>query len=258
MKTVDSLIEKVVFKQSVEQLQLLSLLESGLVPPTVANPDFVRRICTQASAQGDWVPILLRKILGEEPIPTPVRNKYEFTTIFSLFKKANTSNISKPMINIPFLNKTLKMSVASPNARYPGAISLVYDESEFGYVGSIGLDHSVVFIKKGREIKEQLIDTLMAFEAAPVTLLHDYANKHNRCPLCLRTLMKADLSIGYDGDCAKRFGLHHAAIIVDDIIANVLGHIDPNIQLSLNTSNPFEPARMMNMLKEYENKFHGY
>lgn len=138
-----------------EQLQLQSLIESGLIEQK--DLVFATSIANAPKAtptQLKWVKTILDKIIGEPIV------KYEFATLFAslgVIKRANTLWQGHP----------LKLNIATDTAKYPGAIYIVSEKPGLGYVGRIDLDHSVVIPKRCADIKEDLIRFLMDLNSNP-------------------------------------------------------------------------------------------
>lgn len=140
---------------TVEQLQLQSLVESGLIEDK--DLVFAKSIATAPNAtpiQLKWVKTLLDKLIGEPPV------RYEFTALF------NSLNIIKTLTT-EFQGSPLRLNLAGTAAKYPGAIYLVSQKSGLGYVGRIDMDHSVVIPKRCEAIKESLIKFLMDLNSDP-------------------------------------------------------------------------------------------
>lgn len=156
-----------------EQLQLQSLIESGLV----ADKDlvFATSIANAPKAtatQLKWVKTLLDKLICEPPV------RYEFTNIFS----ALDAFFGKKYFG-QFQGYPLTMKVATPAAKHPGAIYIVSEKPGLGYIGRIDLDHSIAIPKRCEEIKEDLIKYLQDLNSDPAKNMKQQASLSKPNPI---------------------------------------------------------------------------
>lgn len=154
-------VENIVIElYTVEQLQLQSLLESGLVDPK--DHEFATSIANAPRAtpsQLKWVQKLLDKLLADPP------TKYEFKNLFNML---NTL-VGKKYVGL-FQGSPFSMKIATDSAKHPGAIYMVSEKPGLGYIGRVDVDHSVSIPRRCEEIKEELIKHLMDLNADPLKM----------------------------------------------------------------------------------------
>jgi hypothetical protein len=198
-----------------EQIQLQSLVESELV--AACDAQFARRIAyanPPSAKQAEWVTKLLQQTLG---IPsTTTVTKVVFDKIFALMGRAKKAGLQAPKVLLKFGNEEIKMSVASDRAKHPGALSLVTDNR--GYMGRINLDSSVTVIKRGVEVKQELLTLLTKFNEDPAKMAAEHGKLLSKCCFCSRQLSTPESkAMGYGPDCAEHYGLPWGKDKFDDL-----------------------------------------
>jgi len=207
-----------------EQLQLQSLVESGLVPAW--RLDFARSIANTkrpTAKQLDWVQKILDSIVNAPAAEVPL--KHDFKNIFDLFATASKNGLKWPKVALVYemdksgrshpQHKKVLIKVQGPNSRSPGALALVVDG--VGYCGCIHLDHTVFFNRAAAGVKDALLALMIEFNKDPKKMASDHGKLLSSCCYCRLPLSTAEsLAVGYGDTCAKHWGLPWGKIKMTD------------------------------------------
>lgn len=142
--------------------------------------------------------------------------------VMNLFAKAR-DHLKRPAIVLTTGEVEVRLSLAGPNARFPGTIN-VAEAAPFGegiWFGRIRTDGS--FEQSGRlDARERamlprIVETLRALAANPADVASAHGVLTGRCCFCNRPLTdERSTSVGYGPICADHFGLPWGAPAAED------------------------------------------
>ncbi len=196
---------------TIEQLQLQSLIESGIIPHWRVS--FATSIATTkhpSVKQLEWVNKIIAETL-ENLTKSASAVKQDFTAIFDMFKTAKAHKLKWPKLALVYKtegNKHYKlvMSIQSDSSRRPGAIALVADG--FGYIGCVDVNHDIIWNRQVKEIKDVIEKLLITFNKDPKRIAAEHGKLMSACCFCQLTLSTQEsLAVGYGPDCAKHWVL---------------------------------------------------
>lgn len=102
----------------------------------------------------------------------------------------------------------LRMSVAGPNSRQPGSISVTSDERSFDDRTWYGRITTGGAFQPGRDCPSEVTEILERFAADPAGQAKTHGQKYGNCCFCQRELVTTEsLAAGYGPVCAERYGL---------------------------------------------------
>ncbi len=131
-----------------------------------------------------------------------------FEAVFELMHRAK-ENLKRPAIRLKLPSgKAIKLYVAGPNSRIPGAINVVEDGRAYpngDWYGRIDPDGSFT---GGRVKPEGLVEILKALGEDPETVATAYGLATGRCCFCAKDLTdERSVKVGYGPVCAGNYGL---------------------------------------------------
>lgn len=161
---------------------------------------YAHKLCVDLDRRGEAAE---RK--AAEPRKAPIG---DFTKLIAMFAQAS-SQLKHPKILFQLPNdETLRLSVAGPNARVPGSITVAtgrYGDPDGKWYGRILHDGT---FEASNHSTPEVEAALIAFAANPAEYAGSYGRKTGNCCFCSRDLTdERSTSVGYGPHCAARYGL---------------------------------------------------
>jgi len=143
-----------------------------------------------------------------KPAPTqqdlPVTNIGAMGPLIELFDNAKRSGIKFPKIRFDHEDHSIVLSLAGPNARFPGTINVVCDEVWLGRVSRDGFYTNPRRTVEPINVKE----VLTKLAADPLEEMKLYGRRTGNCCLCGRTLTnESSIEAGIGPICAGNWGV---------------------------------------------------
>lgn len=135
----------------------------------------------------------------------------DLSRVIALFDNVNGSKLKHPKIvlGLPGIDAPIKLSVAGPNSKAPGAINVTkqgaYFQEEGAWFGRINRDGTYY---PARHAPQGIEDGLRMFAADPVKVATEHGHKTGNCCFCNKPLTDArSTEVGYGSTCAKNWNL---------------------------------------------------
>lgn len=161
-----------------------------------------------SSRQWPWVHKLAIEQLArdEKKAAEQARGPVLFSHLPELFQHALDSGHKTPRITLDMDEGRVRLSVAGPNSRTPGAIH-VTDGGPFGsntYYGRVGTDG----VFRGRSTPEWVMEVLRKLDGETLAFVVAYGQKTGNCCFCNSELVTTEsVTAGYGPICAERYNL---------------------------------------------------
>lgn len=153
---------------------------------------------------GQCPPVMaMSRVPGIPVVPATVPAvRVEGAGIIALLDKAKASGLKYPKVRFAAPNGgELRLAVAGPNSKFPGAVNLYVNGT---WTGRINVDGSVT------SNAAHLVATLQAIAADPAKAAAAYGALTGRCSFCNLVLTdEGSVEVGYGPVCAKNYGLPH-------------------------------------------------
>lgn len=174
---------------------------------TFANSLIVQYDSRQTLSVKQW-PFVQRlydkAVASKTPAPAAPTNVGSVSKLVELFDNAKSSGIQFPKIRFGHEDHTIVMSLAGPNARFPGSINVVCDEVWLGRVTREGHYTNPRKTPEPINVKE----VLAKLAANPMEEMVAYGKRSGTCCLCARTLTNpASIAAGIGPVCVNKWGL---------------------------------------------------
>lgn len=137
--------------------------------------------------------------------PAPVAEEIgNLSSIVELFDNAKSSGIKFPKIRFGHDDHSIVLSVAGPNARFPGTINIVCDEVWLGRVTREGYFTNPRKVEAPFDVKEMLLK----LADNPREEMEVYGRRTGNCCLCGKTLTnEGSIEAGIGPICAGKWGV---------------------------------------------------
>ena len=212
----------------VEQLMTFTVQDLTVALPTLppSKQGFAASLIEQSARRGlsekqlFWVNKLVTDARQPAPAAAPVG---DLSGILSLFRRAKPK-FPSVTLKVPATNLAIRVTVAGPNARFPGSLNVtgaVRPEGERRpWFGRVKLDGSYEPSNSaGVATAPAIAAQLARFAADPAGVAAEYGKQNGYCCFCRRklgprnasekasaTALKS-LAVGYGKDCADSYGL---------------------------------------------------
>ncbi len=163
-----------------------------------------------SAGQAKWIKIMAERATGKvDPQPEAI----EIGDLSKLVTMLTGTNLKWPKIRLVMdSDRKLVLSIAGPNARFPGTINLT-DGSKYGdpdgiFYGRIMQDGKFQPNARAMSYVEEVALFLMNFCMDPHAVAHAHGQKTGNCCFCAKDLTdKRSVSAGYGPVCAGHYGL---------------------------------------------------
>jgi len=194
----------------------IGILRDALPKLAESDRTFAESLLDQWSSRGlsekqmAWVTRLIDRATRPEPVDSVLIGSVE--PIVSLIEQAR-SRLKWPAILLGDGETELRVSVAGPQSRSPGAVNVTSIErgadgkrSWFGRIQPNGRFEPAA--RLDRSEGEKIAALLVEFAAAPATVAASYGHRTGHCCFCnLKLDDERSTSVGYGRTCAKNWGV---------------------------------------------------
>lgn len=156
--------------------------------------------------QAYWVEELTKRASAEQPAARKTEAVGDLAGVIALFDKAR-KHLKHPAVVLGYgSDHALRLNVAGPDARVPGSINVVDDESRTWF-GRILLDG--VFQHSPRDTPPTGLSAVLAeFAQDPAGVATRHGRLTGRCCFCNTALTdERSTAVGYGKTCAGNYGL---------------------------------------------------